>query len=155
MAQSYVSQVRQWLSTFPDFGELAESGWHVDYTDAAPVNAGIYPGGITEVSKATDILGNVRLTNQLNVAVYRMVELAPGDDVQALAHSEILERLTMWVQDQSAQKLLPVIGDIPAFNTATASNGEMYSASIEGYAVYSIQISITFYRLIPSKWGLV
>lgn len=155
MAQGYISQVRQWLSTFPDFGELAESGWHVDYTDAAPVNAGIYPGGIVEVSNTADILGNRRITNQLNAVVYRMVELAPGDDTQALANSEILERLTLWVQDQSAQKLLPAIGDIPEFNSATASNGEMYSASIEGYAIYSIQISITFYRLIPSKWGLV
>jgi len=60
--------VRKWLGTFPDFDILSE--FQVDYTDTAPANAGLFPAGLVEVSRAEDVLGNVTVVNQYNFGIY-------------------------------------------------------------------------------------
>ena len=49
-----------------------------------------------------------------------------------------------WIQEQSVRGLAPVFGDVPQAEKITAGNGEIYSASDEGWALYVIRIQVSF-----------
>ena len=63
-----LEKIREFLSEYP--GAEAFQGFHVDYTDQIPFNGGVFPSGLTEVSRTSDILGNVIVTNQYNFGLY-------------------------------------------------------------------------------------
>lgn len=53
--------IRAWIREYP--GCRALQDLYVDYTDTAPSNGGVNPSGLVEISRRTDILGNVTVTN--------------------------------------------------------------------------------------------
>lgn len=63
-----LEKVRDWIATYPGYSSL--DGLSVDYTDAKPDNGGLMPGGLTEISRAEDILGNIVVTNQYSFTLY-------------------------------------------------------------------------------------
>ena len=52
-----LENMKAWLQTFPQW----EGSIQVDYLDAVPGNTGLYPKGITELSRREDVLGNVKV----------------------------------------------------------------------------------------------
>ena len=76
-----LEKIRNWLDTYPGIGRL--QGLKVDYYAAQPENSTIAPAGLVEISRKTDILGNVTVENQYNFALYFVLLKDPGDDVGA------------------------------------------------------------------------
>ena len=142
--QTKLEKVREWIATFPSYSIL--SNFQVDYTDQIPSNGGIFPNGITEVSRRKDILGNVTVVNQLNFGIYTVFEKAPSDDIGATANQEWIASFQEWVQEQSVKGLAPVFGDEPRQEVITAQNGVLYDTTDEGWATYMVQLSIQYVK---------
>ena len=139
---SHLSQIRDWIATFPDYDIL--SNFSVDYTDQIPNNGGIFPAGLTEVSRVTDILGNVTVVNQESFGIYIIFYKAPGDQVAAEVNQEWVADFQQWVQEQSVTGQAPVFGDVPHTERAVATSGALYAADDEGLATYMVQLTINY-----------
>lgn len=139
-----LQKIREWIATFPQYYELRE--FSVDYTDATPGNGGIMPGGLTEISRSKDILGNVTVTNQYNFTLYFVFEKAQNDDEGAEKNAQFLMDFQNWVQAQSATRKAPVFGDDPKKETMTAQNGALYGTDDEGTALYTVQLTVEFIK---------
>lgn len=136
--------MRAFVASYPDADIL--STLSIDYTDQVPDMGGIFPQGIQEVSRRTDLLGNVTVTNQLNFALYTVLSKAPEDDVGATLNAEWQLGFQEWVQGQSALRLAPTFGDEPLMESIAAQNGEIYSTPADGVAIYAIQISVIYQK---------
>lgn len=135
--QTALQKMRAFIRAF-DAGVLDRMS--VDYTDQMPDNAGLFPSGLVEIRRRTDILGHVTVESQYNFALYTVLEKY-GD---APDNAEWQMRFQEWVQEQSARGLAPAFGDDPRSERITAQNGQLYSAGDEGTALYAIQINATF-----------
>ncbi len=144
--------VRGWISTFPDYDIFSK--FCFDYTDHIPANGGIFPAGMVEVSRRTDICGNVTVENQLNFGIYTVFEKAPDDDEGAKINAEWVMKFQEWVQGQSANGLAPAFGDVPCKVVIKAENGVLYEAQDEGTATYMVQLSINYIKKfeVKNKW---
>jgi hypothetical protein len=130
--------MREFVQSYPDYDVL--SRLDIDYTDKVPNSGGLFPSGMVEVSRRSDLLGNVTVTNQLNFALYTTLEKWEG----SFDNAEWQLGFQQWVQAQSALGLAPTFGDEPRTETITAQNGQLYSADDEGTALYVVQINVTF-----------
>ena len=138
-----LEKVRAWLRSFPDFDILTE--FQVDYLDhAVPNNGGIFPAGLVEVERRSDIVGNITVVNQYNFGIYSAFCKAVGDDVGATVNADWVMGFQEWVQEQSILGLAPSFGDEPQGERITAQNGVLYEASDEGTATYMVQLSVQF-----------
>ena len=84
----------------------------VDWLDEIPGSKSLRPGGLVEVSRTEDILGNITVSNQYNFGLYIAVEKAPGDGEGAAYNAAWVLDLQRWVQAQSAAHLAPTFGNI-------------------------------------------
>lgn len=66
-------KLRQFLLGFPGLQELS-----ADFTQDGPGNSGLFPAGLTEVDRRTDLLGNIQVTYQCLFTLYK--RLQPGQD---------------------------------------------------------------------------
>jgi len=126
------------------YGDERINSLTIDYTDQVPSSAGLFPGGLVELSRTKDIMGHVSVESQYNFALYTVLEKSPEDDAGATDNAEWQMRFQEWVQEQSAMGLAPSFGDEPRKERMVAQNGELYSADEEGTALYVIQISVSF-----------
>lgn len=140
--ETALTKVRNWLATYPSYSIL--SNFKVDYTDQIPSNGGLFPSGLSEISRTTDILGGVQVVNQYNFGLYYVFSKAPGLDTDAIYNQEWLSDFQSWVQEQSAKGFAPAFGDEPKTEVITAQNGVLYDATDEGLATYMVQLSIQF-----------
>lgn len=144
-----LEKMRHFVESYP--GADSFRGYKVDYTDQIPSNGGIFPSGLVEISRQTDITGSVTVTNQYNFGLYRIFAKPPGDDVTATINADWVMGLQEWVQEQSIARLAPVFGDVPHLERIMAQNGVLYDADDEGTAVYSVQISAQFTRIFKEE----
>ena len=124
--------------------------FRVDYTDQIPAHGGLFPSGLEEVSRKTDLMGNTTVTNQYNFGLYYVFEKAPGDDARAEVNAGWLMDFQEWVQEQSVQGLAPTFGDDPGREKITAQNGVLYEAEDEGVATYMVQLTVQFIKKFPT-----
>ena len=69
-----LEKLRQFLLGFPGFdGDLP-----VDFTQDGPGNSGLFPGGLTEVDRYVDLLGNMQVRYQCLFTLYHRMQ--PGQD---------------------------------------------------------------------------
>jgi len=136
--------MRAFVASYPDADILSTLA--IDYTDQVPDMGGIFPQGIQEVARQTDILGNATVTNQLNFALYTVLTKAPEDDAGATYNAEWQLGFQEWVQEQSVTHQAPTFGDVPYMEQIAAQNGEIYSTPTEGVAIYAIQISVLYQK---------
>lgn len=143
MAETTVlGKMREFIASFPDYDILSQLT--IDFTDHVPDCAGLFPSGLVELRRTTDIVGDISVTNQYNFALYTNLTKSPDEDTGATVNAEWLISFQEWVQEQSALHLAPTFGDEPNRERITAQNGAIYSTDDEGAAIYAIQISITF-----------
>ena len=135
-----LEKVRQWLLTYPRWGEDCQL--YVDYTNAAPDNAGLYPAGLEEISRREDVLGNVTLYCRYHFVLHRLVT-GQQDNGE---HARWLMAFQDWVQRQSAQHLAPVFGDEPARERIRAEKGKLKEASQTGTATYTVNLTAEFIK---------
>jgi hypothetical protein len=139
-----LEKMRAFVASYPDADVLGALA--IDYTDHVPDCAGLFPNGLVEIRRRTDVMGDVTVENQYNFALYTVMAKAPGEDEGATLNAEWLQGFQQWVQEQSARGLAPTFGDEPRRERMTAQNGAIYSADGEGVAVYAIQLSATFVK---------
>lgn len=144
-----LEKIRKWLGTYS--GTIPVQELKVDYLSPNPGNGSIEPSGLVEVSRVTDIMGNVTVENQLNFALYFVLLKAPDDDAGATDNAAMLMDFQRWVQEQSIRRLIPVFGDEPEAEIVKAQNGALYAANEEGVAIYTVQFSVNFTKIIRSE----
>lgn len=147
-----LEKLKKWLGTYPGYDIL--SAFQVDYTDQVPNNGGVYPSGLVEINRRSDIVGNVTVVNQYNFGLYYVFEKAPGDDTGATINADWIMDFQEWVQEQSATKRAPIFGDVPSSEKIIAQNGILYETDEEGTATYMVQLSVEFVRKyeVNNKW---
>lgn len=139
-----LEKIREWLETFPLYPTLREVS--IDYTEAAPNNGGIMPGGLMEISRKKDILGHVTAVNQYSFTLLFVFEKAQGDDDGAEKNADFLLRFQNWVQEQSTSGEAPTFGDVPQREVMRAENGALYGTDAEGTALYTVQLTAEFVK---------
>lgn len=144
-----LEKVRKWLATYPEFDILGT--FRVDHTDQIPANGGIFPSGLVEIARVTDIFGNTTVENQYNFGLYYVFDKAPGDDVGATINADWIMGFQQWAQEQSVTGQAPVFGDVPNAERIMAQNGVLYESDEEGTATYMVQLSIQFIRKFEVK----
>ncbi len=147
-----LEKIKAWLATYPGFDILGQ--FRVDYTDQIPANGGVFPSGLVEISRRTDICGNTTVENQYNFGLYYVFEKAPGDDAGATENADRIMGFQEWVQEQSVTGQAPIFGDVPREEQIMAQNGVMYEATDEGTATYMVQLSVRFMKKyeVSNKW---
>lgn len=143
-----LEKITAFVRSYPGADILRD--FQIDYTDQIPANGGIFPSGLEEISRKTDLMGNVTVANQYNFGLYCVFEKAPGDGAGAAVNAGWIMDFQEWVQEQSVLGLAPVFGDVPRREKITAQNGVLYSAEDEGLATYMVQISVQFVRSFPT-----
>lgn len=134
--------MRTFLRSYPE--AAAFDAFRIDYTDQVPSNAALFPSGLAELERHTDILGNVRVVNQYNFALWCVFPKPPGDDEAASFNADWVMGLQQWVQEQSIMGKAPAFGDEPRTERITAQNGVLFDADAEGTALYTVQVSVQF-----------
>ena len=134
--------MREFVGSYPDADVL--SALDIDYTDAIPNTAGLFPSGLQEIRRRMDITGAGAVENQYNFALYARFPKPTEEDAQATMNASWVMDFQEWVQEQSMRGLAPTFGDYPRNERIVAGNGELYSASDEGTALYVIRISVSF-----------
>lgn len=143
-----LEQIRGFIQSYPGADILRD--FQVDFTDQIPSNGGIFPSGLVEIGRKTDLLGNTTVSNQYNFGLYYVFEKAPGDDAGAKVNADWLMDFQEWVQRQSVTGAAPVFGDVPMQERITAQNGVLYDAGDEGLATYMVQLSVRFVKYFPT-----
>lgn len=144
-----LERIKKWIETYPNHSIIND--FQVDYTDQIPNNGGIFPSGLVEVSRKRDILGNVAIQNQLNFGLYYVFVKSIDDDVGATYNADWIMDFQTWIQEQSAAGLAPVFGDEPRTESIKAQNGALYGAEEEGTAMYMVQLSVNYTKIIRSN----
>ena len=147
-----LAKIKAWLATYPGYDILNQ--FRVDFTDQVPANGGVFPSGLVEIERRSDIFGNVTVTNQNNFGIYFVFEKAPGDDAGAIINADWIMDFQEWVQAQSITGQAPVFGDVPRAEHIAAQNGVLYEATDEGLATYMVQLSVRFTKKfeVYNKW---
>ena len=143
-----LEKITAFVERYPGADILSQ--FRIDYTDQIPANGGIFPSGLVEIGRRTDICGNVTVIDQYDFGLYYVFEKAPGDDAGAAVNASWLMGFQEWVQEQSILRLAPVFGDVPEQERITAQNGVLYSAEDEGLATYMVQIAVQFIKKFPT-----
>ena len=141
-----LEKLRTWLMTYEGFDILNK--FQVDFTDQVPANGGVFPSGLEEIARRSDIFGNITVENQYNFGLYYVFEKAPGDDAGATVNADWIMDFQEWVQAQSIAGAAPAFGDIPRDERIMAQNGVLYDATEEGLATYMVQLSVRFKKKI-------
>lgn len=144
-----LEKLRGWVKTYPGHDILRD--FQVDYTDQVPGNGGVFPSGLQEIARKSDILGNVTVTDQYNFGLYYVFEKSPGDDEGAAVNADWVMDFQEWVQAQSILGLAPIFGDVPHEERILAQNGVLYDAESEGTATYMVQLSVQFKKRYEVK----
>lgn len=143
-----LEKIRGFIGSYPRADILRD--FQVDFTDQIPANGGIFPSGLVEVGRKTDIVGNTYIINQYNFGLYYVFAKAPGDDVGAAVNADWLMDFQEWVQERSALGEAPTFGDRPRQERIMAQNGALYGAQAEGLATYMVQLSVQFVKVFQT-----
>lgn len=139
-----LEKITGFIKSYPGADILRD--FRVDYTDQIPADGSVFPSGLVEVSRNTDLCGNMTVTNQYNFGLYYVFEKAPGDGEGAAVNADWLMDFQEWVQAQSVLGKAPAFGDDPRREKITAQNGVLYDAEAEGVATYMVQVSVQFVK---------
>ena len=127
--------VRQWLLSYPKWD--AGGPWYIDDTPAVPGCVGLFPMGLEELSRKTDVRGNVRTRNRYTLALYKVV----GRDEDRTQDAAWLLEFQAWVQDQSARGLAPLFG---GYQQVRAEKGRRKEPDRGGCGMYSLLLTFEF-----------
>lgn len=107
----------------------------------APDAGGLWPRGVTVLSRKENLLGTVTLRCRAEFLLRLCLPLPPGDDRQALRNAGRLLALQGWVARQSAAHALPRFGDgLPERETLRAEEGRLEKADAAATARYTLRL---------------
>lgn len=136
-----MEKIRTWLLSWP--GWEAGAKLHVDYLDTVPGNCALFPGGMEEVSRKSDLLGNTRVHCRCKFILYRVTDRKENGQTDALW----LHNLTQWVQQQSIAGLAPTFGEEPASETIRTEKGRLTKSRQPGNGMYAVEFTVEFIKI--------
>lgn len=85
-----LEKIRDFIGSYPGADILRD--FRVDFTDQIPANGGIFPSGLTEIDRKTDILGNTFTTMKKPVMTQSFDEwdLDSGNAAQQLIYQKAI-----------------------------------------------------------------
>lgn len=128
--------MQKWLETFP----MWEGTLQLDYADSVPGSTGLYPRGITELSRREDVLGNVKVRYSCTFILRRTA--ARGQE-----NARWLLELQRWVAEQDRLGLTPRFGDEPKTERLRAFDGRLDRHSQVGSSLYTVRLSAEFTKI--------
>lgn len=128
--------MKQWLQTYPKW----EGTLQFDYADAVPGNSGLYPRGMTELSRREDVQGNCKTRYSCTFILRR----AAG---QSQENAQWLLDFQNWVMEQDRLGLAPKFGDEPKTERLRAFEGRLDTHKQVGSSMYTVQLSAEFTKL--------
>ena len=135
-----LDKMRPWLQTFPKW----EGTLSLDYADGVPGNSGLFPRGITELSRREDVLGNIRIRYSCTYVLRR--NAVAGED-----NTRWLLDFQNWVMEQDRLGYTPKFGDEPASQRIRAFEGKLDTHKQVGSAVYTVQLTVEFTKIFEVK----
>ena len=135
-----LDKMRPWLQTFPEW----EGTLSLDYADGVPGNSGLFPRGITELSRREDVLGNIRIRYSCTYVLRR--NAVAGED-----NTRWLLDFQNWVAEQSRLGLAPQFGDEPGSERLRAYEGKLEKHAHGGSALYTVQLSAEYTKIYEVK----
>ena len=135
-----LEKMKLWLQSFPGW----EDGLQIDYADGVPGSCGLYPRGMTEISRREDVLGNVAARCRCNFLLRRSA--CPGEE-----NARWLLELQSWVMEQNRLGLTPKLGDEPNREQIRAYEGRLDKSFQTGTGLYTVQFSAEFTKLYEVK----
>lgn len=135
-----LEKLRQWLVTYPAWeeGELVR----IDFTEGVPGSTGLYPTGLEEVSRVTDVTGGVCVRCRYHFVLYRLTERQEDNE----DHARWLLGFQQWVQQQSATGYAPTFGDEPAAERMYAQKGRLQQTNEVGTGKYAVNLTAEFIK---------
>ncbi len=135
-------RVRQWIR---DGFENVPEAFTIDFTSKIPNSLGLFPGGLVEIDRRENLLGNVTVTNQYNFALYCLLPFSSQLEEQAARNAGWVIDFQSWVQEQSVLRKAPTFGNYePEKEVFKAQNGALYQPEKEGTALYVVLLSAEF-----------
>lgn len=134
-----LEKLRQWLDGFPGRDRLKEL--RVDFTAGTGENGGLFPGGLRELARKTDIFGTVTTQNRYSFGLLFVLEKDADDGTD---NAQWLLELQNWIQEQSVRGLAPVFGSRTV--AIRAGKGTLKNADPEGRGLYSAELTVDFLR---------
>lgn len=131
-----LDKVTDWLRTFPGW----EGTLQVDYADHVPGNTGLYPQGMTELSRREDVLGNVKSRYCWAFLIRRAA--LPGE-----GNARWLMEFQNWVAEQDRMGLAPRFGDEPGQERLRAFDGKLHSRQQTGSGLYTVMLTAEFTKI--------
>ena len=136
-----LQEIKKWLLSFP--------GWqgipiYVEYTHAQPENLGLFSGGLQELERKTDILGNVTVKNQWQFTLRWVCAGQLSNQEQ----SQVLQQFQQWVQRQSVLGLAPIPGQDTRWY---AGKGKLESGSQTGTGVYAVGLTVEYTKILEEE----
>ena len=128
-----LNKMKLWLASFPGWEEQLS----IDYADGVPGNSGLYPRGITEISRREDVLGNVAVRCACVFTLRRSA--CPGEE-----SARWLLDLQNWVMEQERLGLAPKFGDDPKTERIRAYEGKLDKSFQTGTGLYTLQLRAEF-----------
>lgn len=129
-----LEKMKSWLQSFP----MWEDTLQIDTVSAGC--CGLFPRGVTEVSRKTDILGNVTAVNKLQFVLYRVAANLPEEN------SNWLLALQDWIQQQSACGQAPRFGDDPTREKILAEQGKLHSVPQASTGKYGVTLTVEYIK---------
>ena len=135
-----LEKMTKWLQTFP----LWEDSIQIDYVDACPGSTGLYPKGLTEVSRREDVLGNLTVGCRLDMILRKNAG-------RSEENAGWLLQFQNWVMEQDRLGLSPKFGDDPKLERIRASEGQLQSHAQVGSALYTVKLLAEFTRIFKGE----
>lgn len=146
---SPITKIQDWLNTYEGISRIRDL--RIDYYSPQPDNGSIDPSGVQIISIKEDILGNKTVDQQYNFALYYVLAKEPGDDSGSEDNAAWLLDFQEWVNEQSLLGLAPTFGDDPKTEQIKAQNGSLTQATMDGVAIYMVQLSVNFIKKYEVK----
>ena len=125
-----------WLQTFPQW----EDSIQIDFLQARPGSSGLYPKGLTELSRREDVLGNLTLQYRCDFLLRKNAGIREEN-------ARWLLEFQQWVMEQDRMGLAPKFGDAPKSERIRVSDGQLQSLSQTGSALYTVKLWTEFTKI--------
>lgn len=138
MNESVLPALRDFLAGAPALSDLT---LRVEDAGPAPGTGGLWPRGVTVLTRKENLLGGVSLRCRAEFLLRLCLPLPPGDDARAVRNAGRLLALQSWVAAKSAAHALPAFGNgLPEGETLRAQDGRLETADAGGTARYTIRL---------------
>jgi len=128
--------LKQWLQTFPGWDSVLQ----FDYAENIPGNSGLFPKGLTEISRREDVLGGMKIRYSCTFTLKRAA--VAGEE-----NARWLLCFQNWVAEQDMRGLAPKFGDDPKSERLRAFEGKLENHTQVGSSLYTVQLSAEFTKI--------